>query len=103
MPLVVSARSVERLPGEDLDQLAQVPPQQRFAAGEADLVDAQADEDVGQPADLLEMEEVVAGEPDVLVLRHAVLAAEVAAVRDRNTKAPERTAKHVDGAPSLPL
>ena len=93
---MVSARSVRRLAGEQFDELAEVPPQQRLAAGQPDLVDAEADEDVNQPADLLEVQEIVAGEPDVLLLRHAVFAPEVAAVRDRHTEAAERPAQRID-------
>ena len=55
-PLVVSVSStLER--GEHLDQAVQVAAHQRLAAGEADLLHAQADEDAREPRDLLEAED----------------------------------------------
>jgi len=56
--------------------------QERFAAREAYLVDAKLREDGDEFADLLERQQVFAGKPDVLLLWHAVLTAEVAAVSD---------------------
>ena len=53
----------------------------------------EVDEDVDEPADLLEREDVLPGQPDVLLLRHAVVAAQVAAVGDGEPQVPERTAE----------
>ena len=44
-------------------------------------------------ADLLEREDVLARQPDVLLLRHAVLAAQVAPVGHRDAEVPERAAE----------
>ena len=56
------------------------------------LVDAERHEDVDERADLLEVEHVLARQPDVLLLRHAVLAAQVAAVGDRQAQVAQRRA-----------
>ena len=72
-----------------------VPPQQRLAAGEPHLVDAERDEDVDQRTDFLEMQQILARQPDVLVLRHAVLAADIAPVGDRQPQIAERTIERV--------
>src|SRR5581483_8041579 len=57
--------------------------------------DAEADEDVDEAADLLEVQHVLARQPRVVVLRHAVFAAEVAAVGDRQAQVPQRTAEAI--------
>jgi hypothetical protein len=80
---------------EQADQVRQVPTEERLPARQPDLVDAELGEDVHQAPDLLEGEEVPSTEPGVLLLRHAVLAAEVAPVRHRHPEAPERASEHV--------
>src|SRR5205823_13935883 len=62
------------------DERRHVAPQERFAAGEAHLVDAERQKYVDERAGFLEVEDVFARQPDVVVLRHAVFAAEVAAI-----------------------
>ena len=57
--------------------------------------DAEGAEDVGEPADLLELEQVRARQPDVLLLGHAVVAAQVAPVRHREAQVAERAAEAV--------
>src|SRR5215218_10101090 len=58
-----------------------------LATGQADAVDGEAlHEHPGQPLDLLEVEQLVAREPAHPFLGHAVGAAEVAAVGDRDAK-----------------
>ena len=95
-PLVVSARSRDRrLRRERCDQRRQVAAQQRLAAGDADPVDADVDEGVGERRDLLEREQRLARQPDVVRLRHAVLAAQVAAVGDRDAQAAQRPAEAI--------
>src|SRR5205807_4389893 len=74
----------------------EVAPQQRLTARETYLVDAELDEDVGQPGDLLEHQDFLARQPDVLLFGHAVAAAQVAAVRDRDAQIPQRAAAGVD-------
>ena len=56
-------------------------------------------EHVGQPRDLLEREHVLARQPEVLVLRHAVVAAEVAPVRDRQRAGCAAAGRGVDESP----
>ncbi len=77
------------------DERRQVAAEQRLAAGEANLVHAEADEDVDKAADLLEMQHVLARQPGVVVLRHAVFAAQVAAVGDRQAQVAQRTAEAI--------
>jgi hypothetical protein len=67
--------------GEHRGEPGEVPADQRLAAGEAHLLDPQGGHQADQPLDLLEAEELVALEPGHPLGRHAVLAAEVAAVR----------------------
>ena len=52
--------------------------------------------------DLLEGEQALARQPDVVRLRHAVLAAQVAAIGDRDAQAAQRPAEAIDGAASTP-
>src|SRR5207249_1353691 len=76
-------------------QHRKVPAQQRLAAGQAHLVHAELREDPGQRVELLEREDGFARQPGVLLLRHAVLTAQVAPVRDRKAQAAERPAQSV--------
>ena len=76
-------------------QLRQIAAEERFAAGEPDAVDAFGDEDVDERGDLLEVQQVFARQPLILGLRHAVLAAEVAAVGDRQPEIAERPGENV--------
>ena len=64
------------------------------------LLDAETGEDAGQPVDLLEGEDGRAGQPHVLLLRHAVAAAHVAAVGDGDAEVAERPAESVRGQQS---
>src|SRR5581483_2248482 len=80
--------------GEHLDQALHVLAQQRLAPGQPNLAHALVDEDAGKPRDLLEREQgrlrqerIVAPEH---VLRHAVHAAEIAAVRDGDPQVVQR-------------
>ena len=51
--------------------------------------------DPGQPVDLFEGEDRLARQPDVFLLRHAVPAAHVAAIRNGDSETPKRTAEYV--------
>jgi carboxypeptidase Q len=87
--------------GEAAHEVVQVAAQQRFAAGQADLAHAELDEEPCQPLDLLEMEQRVARQ-ELPVRpehppRHAVRAAEVAAVGHRDAEVAQRTAEPVGG------
>src|SRR5450759_2888415 len=59
------------------------------------LVDAEAGERVDQHRDFLEVEDALPGEPRVIGFRHAVLAAQVAAVGHRNAQAAQRAIEAV--------
>src|SRR5690606_19572906 len=73
--------------GELLDEHRQLGAHGGLTAGEADAVEAVAlDEQPRDPLDLLEGEELVAGEPFHALGRHAVRAAEVAPVGDRDAQ-----------------
>ena len=94
--MVVSARSrIAGLSRDHLDQLRQIAAEQRLAAGEADLVDARARKTSTSAAHLLELQQVLPRQPDVLRFRHAVAAAEIAAVGDRQPQVVERPAQQV--------
>src|SRR6185503_21081466 len=53
-------------------------------------------EDVHQARRLLEGEDVLAGKPHVLFLGHAVRAAEIAAVGDREAEIPQRSPEGIE-------
>jgi hypothetical protein len=86
-----------RLPRQESDEHIEVAPQERLAARQADLLDAEREEHVDEPRQLLEREDVGARQPHVLLLRHAVGAAQVAAVRDREPQVAERPAEAIEG------
>ena len=79
---------------QHLDEALDVAADERLAAGQPDLLDAQAGEDLREAGDLLERQEVASGEEGVVapvdLLGHAVDATEVAAVRDRDTEVAQR-------------
>src|SRR5438128_8548191 len=82
-------RDVERLVdgGDHGGQLLDAPAHERLAAGQPDGADAAVvDEDARDAHDLLEAEHLVARQPGKAGGRHAVDAAKVAAVRDRDTQ-----------------
>jgi hypothetical protein len=85
-----------RLGGEEPDEAVDVLAEQRLTAGHAHLRDAEVQEHVHERVDLLEGEDVLARQPAVLVLRHAVVAPQVAAVGDRHAEASERAVVAVD-------
>jgi hypothetical protein len=82
------------------DQVLEVAAQQRLAAGDADLLDALVDEDFRDAHDLLEGQQLLARQEGVIVvedfLRHAIHAAEIAAVGDRDAQVAHAAAAPVD-------
>ncbi len=80
--------------------MLEIAAQERFASCDPELVDAEVDEDARDALDLLEREELAARQETVLVaedlLRHAVHAAEVAAVGDRDPQVAHRPSERVD-------
>ena len=86
---------------EPLDEALELAPQERLAAGQADLLDPERDERLRDPLELLEREQLLAVHEAVFLpehrLRHAVGAAEVAAVGDRDPQVADRPSERVDG------
>ncbi len=79
------------------DERGDVGPNRRLAAGEADAVEPEAlDADAGEPLDLLEREDLAARHPLHPFFRHAVRAAEVAAVGDRDPQVAHDAAERID-------
>ena len=99
-PFVVSATSRPPSADQALDQHLEIAAQERLAARDPDLLDAVRDERAREPLDLLEAEELLAVHEAVAatehLLRHAVDAAEVAAVGDRDPEVADRPAQGVD-------
>jgi hypothetical protein len=91
------AQAFER--GESFDQARQLVTQQRFTAGDADLLDAELHEQPRQPLDLLEGQQLRPRQEFVVLAvdlgGHAVRAAEVAAVRDGDAQVVQRAAAGV--------
>jgi hypothetical protein len=90
-PLVVSVRSTSGSASRsNRDEAVDPAPQQRLAAGEADLARAVRVEDAREPHDLLEREDLRVRQEGVVgaedLARHAVRAAEIAAVGDRDAQ-----------------
>ena len=85
---------------EPLDEALELLAEQRLAAGEADLLDAERDERARDALELLEAQQLLAVHEPVVVaedrLRHAVGAAEVAAVGDRDAQVADRAAERVE-------
>ena len=102
-PFVVSATSRLAERRQALDQHLEVAAQERLAARDPDLLDAVRDERAREPLDLLEAEELLAVHEAVAatedLLRHAVDAAEVAAVGDRDPEVADRPAQGVECRP----
>jgi hypothetical protein len=69
---------------------------ERLAAGQPDVGDAHRGQQPDQPLDLLEVQDLVALEPRQPLRRHAVLAAEVAAVRHRDAQIGDLASVTVD-------
>ena len=94
----MSARSFE--PGLGGEHAAPAPATSRRSSGSPPvsriLSTPSDEEDVDQRADLLEVQHVLARQPDVVVLRHAVFAAQVAAVGDRQPQVAQRPPEAIE-------
>ena len=88
-------RACGKMPGKPVEQRHHIAPDQRFAAGDADLSRAQANEGRAQPIELLERQHVALRQ-EIHVLGHAVDAAIIAAVGDRHAHIGNRAAEGVD-------
>ena len=69
-----------RIGREHSNKLRKIAPQQRLAPRESHVFDAQRGKHLNQPRDFLERQQFLPRQPDVLLLRHAVVAAQVAPV-----------------------
>ncbi len=95
--MVVSARSCEAAFGrQHRDERGEVAAEQRLATGQAQAVDAEVEEDVDKGARFLEAQDVLTGQPHVLLFGHAVLAPQIAAVGHRQPKVPQGTVQTVE-------
>ena len=84
---------------EPFDQEFEILAQQRFATRQADFFDAMRDEQPSQPLDFLEPQQRAVRQERVVLVehraRHAVHAAEIAAIGHRNAQIPQRTRQRV--------
>ena len=95
-PLVVIAMSTPS-GASSCDEPGHVRPHERLAAGDADRLEAEAlDADPGDPGDLLVGEQLLAGQPLHPLFGHAVGAAEVAAVGDRDPQILDAPRERID-------
>ena len=76
--------------GQQADQRGEIAAEQRLAAREPHAIHAERGEDVCEQRDLLEIEDAGARQPGVFRLRHAVVAPQIAAIRDGDPEAAER-------------
>src|SRR5262249_24424632 len=65
------------------NQTVQIAPHQRLAAGQTHFVEAALDERIDERRNLFERQQTLARKPDVVVFGHAVAAAQIAAIGDR--------------------
>ncbi len=96
--MVVSVSSFSPSPSRaprPLEQRHHVAPHQRLAAGDAELVGAEADERGAQPVQLLQRQHLRLRQ-EGHVLGHAVDAAQVAAVGDRDAQIGDGAAERID-------
>ncbi len=70
--------------GQHSHEHGQVTPDERLAAGQSDLADAQTSEHADEARDLFEAQDLLAAQPLQALGRHAVGAAKVALVGDRH-------------------
>ena len=85
--------------GEHGDQLFQIAPDQRLAPRQADFLDSELSENARKARNLFECQQFFTLEELVILaehfLRHAIDAAEVAAIGDRDAQVTQRTAQPV--------
>ena len=87
--------------GQPRNQVLQTAAGERLAARQPDFFHSQPHEQAGQAGDFLEREHLALVQPVVLVQRHAIGAAVVAAVGDRNTQILDRPPEPVTHATRL--
>src|SRR6185503_14477984 len=75
--------------GQHSHECREIAPHERLAACEPDVADAHRDEQPHQALDLLEAQDLLAVEPRQALGGHAVLAAEIASIRDGDAQIPD--------------
>ena len=93
-----AVRSPER--GQRRDERGELAPDERLAARDPQLLDAQCHERASRALDLLEAQDLVLGQERVVAtehfLGHAIRAAEVAAIRDGDAQVVERPSERIE-------
>ena len=90
-------RHVDTQGGEAFHQLGQVRPHQGFPSGQPDALEAEAlHANLGKALDLFEAEDLRTGQPRHALRRHAVLAAEIAPIGDRDAQIAHDSAERID-------
>src|SRR5712671_8135108 len=77
--------------------MRQIAAQQRLASSQAQIRNAERSEHLDQPRNFFKCQEFLARQPDVFLLRHAVVAAQVAAVSYRDAQAAQGTPELIIG------
>src|SRR6202035_1445539 len=94
-------------PGQHLNEALEVAPQQRLSPGEADPRHALCGHHADDPGDLLEAEQLLACEKWKVaaedLARHAVGAAKIAAIGDRDAQIPQGSSQAVEHRPQATL
>jgi hypothetical protein len=88
-------RAGDEMAGEGAEQSHDLAAHQRLAAGDPELARALGDEGGAEPVQLLKGQQVLFGQ-EAHVLGHAIDAAEIAAVGDRNAQIADGAAEGVD-------
>jgi hypothetical protein len=81
--------------GEEPHEIGQALPHERLAAGQSDFSDPEPGRDASEPLDLLEREHLAPGHVRRVLLRHAIEAADIAAVGDADTEVVVEASKSI--------
>ena len=88
-------RAAVQMPRHGAEEGQDIAADQRFAPGDAQLFHPQPDEGRGQAVQFLKRQKILLGQ-ELHMFRHAIGAAEVAAIGHRNPQVGDRTGKGVD-------
>ena len=83
---------------QQANQLRQIASKQRLSPGQPHTIHAEIREIASQACHFLMGQDILAGQPDIVLFRHAVLAAEVASIRHGQTQAAKRPAEGIGNA-----
>src|SRR5262249_54877580 len=89
---VVESRNRRKAPNEQMEIFSH----ERFAAGQADFLNPKLEEKPDNALDFFERKDLLAFNPFVLIKRHAVRTAEIAAVGHRNPQIAHGALKRID-------